>query len=36
MESLEFIYGFICLGRIGKLTKQLKERGILEQNYKEE
>ena len=28
--------GILCLGRIGKLTKQLKEKGILEQNYKEE
>ena len=36
MEPLGFIYGLICLGRIGKLTKQLKEKGILEQNYKEE
>ena len=36
MESLEFIYGLICLGRIGKLTKQLKEKGVLEQDDKKE
>jgi len=31
-----FIFGIICLGRMEKLTKQLKEKGILEEDYKEE
>ena len=31
-----FIFGIMCLGKIKKLTKTLKEKGILEENYKEE
>ena len=30
------VLGIICLGRIGKLTKQLREKGILEQDDREE
>ena len=30
------VFGIICLGRIGKLTKQLREKGILEQDDREE
>ena len=34
--AMGFIFGIICLTRIGKLTKHLKEKGILEEDYKEE
>jgi len=29
-------FGILCARRIGKLTKQLKEKGILEQDYTED
>ena len=31
-----FIFGIMCLGKIKKLTKPLKEKGILDENYKVE
>jgi len=31
-----FIFGIVCLVKMEKLTKTLKEKGILEENYKEE
>ena len=34
--SMGFIFGIMCLKKIEKLTKTLKEKGILEENYKEE
>ena len=36
MGILGFIFGLIAFVRIEKLTKTLKEKGILEQEYKEE
>ena len=36
MGILGFIFGLIAFVRIEKLTKTLKERRILEENYKEE
>jgi hypothetical protein len=31
-----FIFGLVAFIRVEKLTKTLKEKGILEENYKEE
>ena len=39
MESfaiLGFVFGLIAFVRTEKLTKTLKQKGILEENYKEE
>ena len=36
MEILGFVFGLIAFVRIEKLTKTLKEKKILEENYKEE
>ena len=36
LGTMGFIFGIYCLGKIEKLTKTLKEKGILEENYKEE
>ena len=36
MGILGFIFGMIAFVRLEKLTKTLKEKGILEQEYKEE
>jgi predicted PurR-regulated permease PerM len=36
MGILGFIFGLIAFVRLKKLTKTLKEKGILEQEYKEE
>lgn len=36
LGTMGFIFGIICLKRIEKLTKQLKGKEILEENYKEE
>ncbi len=36
MGILGFIFGLIAFVRLEKLTKTLKEKGILEQEYKEE
>jgi len=36
LGTMGFIFGIICLKRIEKLTKTLKQKGILEENYKEE
>ena len=36
MGILGFIFGLIAFVRLEKLTKMLKEKGILEQKYKEE
>ena len=36
MGILGFIFGLIAFVRLEKLTKALKEKGILEQEYKEE
>ena len=36
LGTMGFIFGIICLKRIEKLTKQLKEKEILEQDYKED
>ncbi len=36
LGTMGFIFGIMCLKRIEKLTKQLKEKEILEENYKEE
>ena len=33
---LGFVFGLIAFVRVEKLTKTLKEKGILEKNYKEE
>ena len=33
---LGFIFGLVAFVRMEKLTKTLKEKGILEENYKEE
>ncbi|BAO54723.1 hypothetical protein [Nonlabens marinus] len=30
-----FLFGIICFGRVEKLTKQLKDQGILGKDYKE-
>ncbi|MDG1147370.1 MAG: hypothetical protein P8N52_03590 [Crocinitomicaceae bacterium] len=30
-----FIFGISCLNKVEKLTKKLKEKGILEEDYKE-
>jgi len=34
--TMGFLFGIICLTRMEKLTKHLKEKGILEEDYKEE
>ena len=31
-----FVFGLIAFVRLEKLTKTLKQKGILEENYKEE
>jgi len=36
MGILGFVFGLIAFVRIEKLTKTLKEKRILEENYKEE
>ena len=36
MGILGFVFGLIAFVRVEKLTKILKEKGILEENYKEE
>jgi hypothetical protein len=36
MGILGLIFGLIAFVRLEKLTKTLKEKGILEQEYKEE
>jgi len=36
MGMLGFVFGLIAFVRIEKLTKTLKEKRILEENYKEE
>ena len=39
MEGLAvigFVFGIVALVRVEKLTKTLKKKGILEENYKEE
>ena len=36
MGMLGFVFGLIAFVRVEKLTKTLKEKGILEENYKEE
>ena len=36
LGTMGFIFGIICFKKIEKLTKTLKEKGILEENYKEE
>ena len=36
MGILGFVFGLIAFVRIEKLTKTLKEKRILEDNYKEE
>ncbi len=39
MEGLAvmgFIFGLVAFIRVEKLTKTLKEKGMLEENYKEE
>jgi len=36
MGILGFVFGLIAFVRIEKLTKTLKEKKILEENYKEE
>jgi|TARA_B110001452_G_C15149256_1_gene400000 hypothetical protein len=33
---LGFVFGLVAFVRVEKLTKTLKGKGILEQNYKEE
>ncbi len=33
---LGFVFGLVAFVRMEKLTKTLKEKGILEENYKEE
>ena len=33
---LGFVFGLLAFDRVEKLTKTLKEKGILEENYKEE
>ena len=33
---LGFVFGLVAFVRMGKLTKTLKEKGILEEDYKEE
>jgi hypothetical protein len=33
---LGFVFGLVAFARMEKLTKTLKEKGILEENYKEE
>jgi hypothetical protein len=39
MEGLAvmgFVFGLVAFIRVEKLTKTLKEKGMLEENYKEE
>ena len=36
LGTMGFIFGLICLKRIEKLTKQLKEKEIPQQNYQPE
>ena len=36
LGTMGFIFGIMCLKRIEKLIKQLKEKEILEQDYKED
>jgi hypothetical protein len=36
MGIMGFVFGLIAFVRIEKLTKTLKEKRILEENYKEE
>ena len=36
MGILGFVFGLIAFVRVEKLTKTLKEKGILEENYIEE
>ena len=33
---LGFVFGLVAFVRMEKLTKTLKEKGILDENYKEE
>ena len=33
---LGFVFGLVAFVRMEKLTKTLKEKGILEENYKDE
>ena len=33
---LGFVFGLVAFVRMEKLTKTLKEKGILEENYKEQ
>jgi hypothetical protein len=34
LGTLGFIYGMNSMARIGRLTKKLKEKGVLDQDYK--
>ena len=36
LAGMGFIFGLVAFIRVEKLTKTLKEKGILEENYKEE
>ena len=36
MGILGFVFGLIAFVRVEKLTKTLKEKGILEESYEEE
>ena len=36
LGTMGFIFGLICLKRIEKLTEQLKEKEILQENYQPE
>ena len=36
LGTMGFIFGLICLERVEKLTEQLKEKEILQENYQPE
>jgi hypothetical protein len=34
LGTMGFIFGIICLSKLQKLIKDLKEKGVFEENYK--
>jgi len=36
LGTMGFIFGIMCMGKLEKLIKTLKEKGVLDEDYKEE
>ena len=36
LAIIRFVFGLVAFVRVEKLTKTLKEKGVLDRNYKEE